>query len=139
MTTTQKENLYKQIAEELKNNEEFLKAFAAAENENAMLKLLTEKGYEVSLDDVREMYEEGEKEILKHKEDANNDELSEQSLESVAGGGWLRGLLRTAVSVAVGFGYGCICGVVPGAYAGARYVAGGLAYWSARGYNKKGW
>ena len=54
-------------------------------------------------------------------------------------GGFIRYLVRGAVSAAVGFGFGCLCGVCPAAAVATPYVVGGLALWCAAGYLKKGW
>ena len=138
MNTNEKTALFQQIVADLDSNEDFFKAFIATEDETALQEILNEKGYEVSLDDVREMFEDGRNEILKYKENAD-DELSEQDLETVAGGGLGRYLVRGMLSCAVAFGFGCLCGVCPAAAVATPYVAGGLALWCAAGAMKKGW
>lgn len=135
MENIRKEMLAQQIVAEVNNNEEFAKAFVSAEDAAAVQKVLKENGIEVTLEEVEEIFVDGANGILNNQAD----ELAEDQLDDVAGGGAIRGTLRLAVSCAVGFGYGCLCGVCPAAYAGAKYVAGGLAIWTAAGYKKKGW
>ena len=139
MDMKQKQALYQQILDDLNSDEEFAKAFISVTDEAAMQKLLSERGYEVSLDDVREMFEAGKAEILKVKETAGDAELPDEALEGVAGGGFWRGLLRTTVSGGAAFGFGCLCGMAPGLAGMTPYVAGGLAAWSADGYLQEGW
>ena len=127
----------KAIAAELEKDEEFFKAFISSENAEALCGVLTARGYGVTVDDVNEMFVRGAKGIVEYM--GNKDELSQGQLEEVAGGGFLRGTLRLVGSMGAAFGYGALCAFFPGAYAGAPYVAGGLAIWTAAGYAKKGW
>lgn len=140
MEQTKKELLTQQILSAVNDNEEFCKAFVSAEDAASLQKVLNENGFDVSLTDVEAMFADGLSEILKFKDsDAANGELSENQLDDVAGGGALRGTLRTVVSAGVGFGFGCLCGVCPAAASATPYVVGGLTAWSASGYLKKGW
>ncbi len=127
----------KAITAELEKDEEFFKAFISSENAEALCGVLTARGYGVTVDDVNEMFVRGAKGIVEYME--NKDELSQGQLEEVAGGGFLRGTVRLIISGGVAFGYGAFCGICPPAYAGAPYVAGGLAIWTTAGYMKKGW
>ena len=129
--------LYQAIMADLTNDEEFVKAFISSADAETLCGVLAAKGYDVTVDDVNEMFVQGAKGIVAYLE--NSDELTAEQLEEVAGGGFLRGTLRLVGSCAVAFGYGALCAVCPGAYAGAPYVAGGLAVWTAAGYMKKGW
>ena len=131
-----KELISQQIIEAMTNDEAFCRAFVSAEDAASVQKVLVDNGFDFSLAQVEEIFAEGVQAIMKHNE---SDELSEDMLDNVAGGGFLRGTLRLAVSAGVGFGYGCFCGLCPAASAGANYVAGGLAIWTAAGYKKKGW
>ena len=134
MENNRKEMLAQQINAQI-NNEEFAKAFVSAADAASVQKVLQEYGIHITLEEVNDIFVDGATSILNNQAD----ELAEDQLDEVAGGGALRGTLRLAVSCAVGFGYGCLCGVCPAACAGANYVAGGLAIWTAAGYKKKGW
>ncbi len=127
-----------QIADALSTNEEFLKAFVTATDAATAQKVLMDNGFELSLQEIEEMFQTGVKEINKYQESAS-EELSQEQLEEVAGGGKLRGLLRGIVSSAAAFGYGALCAVFPPASAAAPYVVGGLAAYTVAGAMKKGW
>lgn len=133
MEQQKKEMLAQKLSDALQKNDTFCQAFVSAENAITIQKLLCDNGINVSLNDVEEMYSNGVKEILKKNGDG---ELSEEDLNEVAGGGWFRGTLRAVASTAAGFGYGCVCGLIPAAAAGAPYVAVGLATWTTAGYLK---
>ena len=136
---SKKEILVQQIFDEINTNEVFCKALFSVEDAISAKKVLKAYGFDASLEDVEAVFEDGKNEILKFKESGVSNELSEDQLCNVAGGGVLRGALRTVVSVAGGFGFGVLCGVCPAAAAATPYVAGGLAAWSTAGYLKKGW
>lgn len=138
MDMNEKKVFYQQILDDLNGSEEFLKSVVSAENDVSMQKVLNEKGYNVSLDDVKEMFEDGQNEILKYNENVH-EELTENDLENVAGGGLLRYLLRGTISCGVAFGFGCICAAFPAAAAATPYVVGGLATWTTIGGLRKGW
>lgn len=138
MENAKKEMLKQQIIDEMNSDREFCRAFVSTADAASLQKVLTAHGYEISTEEIEELYAEGVEGILNYSA-SGEEELSEGQLEDVAGGGVVRGTLRFAASCALGFGYGCLCGVCPAAYAGAPYVAGGLAVWSASGYSKKGW
>lgn len=123
----------------MNENNDFCKAFVAAEDATSLQKVLNENGYAISVEDVEAMFADGLKEILKFKDEAETTELSMEQLDGVAGGGIIRGILRTVASAVAGFGYGCLCGVCPAAASATYYVAGGLTAWSVAGYRKKGW
>lgn len=139
MDKTKKEMLAQEILTAVNENEEFCKAFVSSEDASSLQKVLNENGFNVSLEDVEAMFADGLSEILKVKESAEETELSEEQLDDVSGGGFLRGTLRTIASGAVGFGFGAFCGVCPAAAAATPYVVGGLTAWSTAGYMKKGW
>ena len=138
MEKAKKEMLMEQIVEQMNNDREFCRDFVSAEDAPSVQKVLCSHGYEITTQEVEELYSEGVRGILDYTA-SHGDALSEADLEEVAGGGVIRGTLRLAVSCAAGYGYGCLCGVCPAAYAGAKWVAGGLAVWTAAGYAKKGW
>lgn len=136
MDQAKKEMLAKKILEAVNENNDFCKAFVAAEDAASLQKVLKSNGFDVTVEDVEAMFAEGLKEILTVKEGAAATELSEDQLDDVAGGGFFRGTLRLVASSAVGFGFGCLCGVCPAAAAATPYVAGGLTAWTTAGYLK---
>ena len=135
----EKKELAKQIFDAVNENEDFCKALLSVEDAASAQKVLKENGFNVTQDDVEAIFKDGLDEILKFKESGAADELSVEQLDNIAGGGVVRGVLRTAVSAAGAFGFGMLCGVCPAACAATPYVAGGLAAWSTAGYLKKGW
>lgn len=137
MDHMKKEMLSKRIIDEMNNDQEFCRAFVSSADASSLQKVLSDHGYEITTEEIEALYGEGVNGIMNYE--ASGEELSEDQLEDVAGGGFLRGTLRFAASCAVGFGYGCLCGVCPAAYAYAPHVATGLAVWTAAGYVKKGW
>lgn len=139
MDKAKKEQLSQEIICAVNENSDFAKEFVAAEDVLSVQRVLSAHGFDLSEDDINAMFTDGVDEILKSKADGGEKELSDEQLENVAGGGFLRGVLRTVASGAAAFGYGCFCGLVPAASAAAPYVAGGLAAWSTAGYFKKGW
>lgn len=134
-----KELLAQKLTEAINENNEFCKAFTAAEDAASLQKVLKDNGFDATVEEIEAMFADGLKEILKIKEASKGEELSEDQLEDVAGGGFVRGTLYTAASAAAGFGFGCACGFCPALSAATPYVAGGLAAWSASGYMQKGW
>ncbi len=135
MENTRKEVLAKKISDAVNENEALCIALASAEDAAAAKKVLNENGFDVSTEDVEAIFQDGLNAILKFKESAP-DELSEGQLENVAGGGFFRGMFRTAASAATGFGFGMLCGVCPAAASATPYVVGGLAAWSAAGFRR---
>lgn len=133
MDMTTRELLGKKLMDAVEEGNDFAKAFLAAEDAQTLQKVLSENGFALTRAEVEEMFEEGRKHILNA---GNEAELSEDQLDDVAGGGKIKGTLRFVASCAAGFGYGAFCGICPAAYAGAPYVAGGLAIWTAAGYKK---
>lgn len=138
MDIMKKEMIAQRVIEALNNEEAFAKELLAAEDAATAQKVLCANGFEVSVEEVEAIFADGMNEIKKFQNPAS-EELSADQLDDVAGGGVVRGVLRTAASAAAGFGYGLFCGVCPAASAGAPYVAGGLALWSTAGFKKKGW
>lgn len=136
MEKISKEMLTQDILDKVNGDEAFCKAFVSAETAPALQKVLADHGFALSVEEVEAIYTAGVKGILAVN---SGDELTEDQLEDVAGGGVLRGTLRLAVSAGVGFGYGCLCGLCPAACAGANWVAGGLTVWTTAGYVQKGW
>lgn len=117
----------------LNENEEFLKKFVECENAGQLKEVLSCNGFQVSEDEIQQMFDAGVKGILAN----DDDEFTEEQLDNVAGGGFLSGTLRGIASGAAAFGYGALCGICPAAYAYAPHVATGLAVWTAAGYMKK--
>ena len=138
MTNTNKEMLTSQIIAALNEDESFVNDFITAQDAPAVQEVLAEHGFELTLDEINELFSEGVTQIQCFAQQVS-DELSEEQLSQVAGGGFIRYLVRGAVSAAVGFGFGCLCGVCPAAAVATPYVVGGLALWCAAGYLKKGW
>ena len=85
-------------------------------------------------DEIEAIFADGIKEIKKAKE--RGDELSEEQLDDVAGGGFWRGIARGGVSAVAAFGYGALCGGCPAAAGGYYYVGVGLSAWTAAGFMK---
>lgn len=130
--------LYQAIMDDMTCDEEFVKAFVSSGDAETLCGVLTAKGYDVTVDDVKAMFEQGSQ-IIVERLGNDGDELTAEQLEEVAGGGFLRGTLRLVVSCAVAFGYGAFCAVCPAAAGGSTYVAVGLGAWTTAGYLKKGW
>ncbi len=139
MENAKKEMLAQQLIESVNENGDLCKALVSAEDASSVQKVLAANGFEVTVEEVEAIFEDGVNEIMNTNGSEDNGELSEDQLENISGGGFLRGALRTTASAALGFGYGVFCGICPAASAGAPYVAGGLATWSAVGFKKKGW
>ena len=135
----EKKELTQTLFDAVNGNEVFCKSLLAAEDAASAQKVLNENGFDVTKEDVEAIFVDGLNEILKFKESATVDELSVGQLDNVAGGGFLKGALRTVASAAAGFGFGVVCGVCPAASAATPWVVGGLAAWSTAGYLKKGW
>lgn len=138
MTTMTKEMLTMAILNAVTEDVGFCKAFVAAEDAESLQAVLQEYGFEVSVEMVEELFRQGMEAIAQYHS-VSTEELSEDQLEDVSGGGKVRGTVRAVISFAAGFGYGCLCGIAPAASAGAPYVAGTLAAWSTAGYMKSGW
>ena len=137
MELTKKELLAQKITASANEDQEFFKAFISAQDAPTLQKVLQDNGFEFSLEEINELGSDGVSGILAHNDGG---ELSEDQLDDVAGGGFIKGTARLIVSAGVAFGYGALCGVCPAASAGAPYVAGGLSVWTAAGYasnNKK--
>ena len=133
MEKMNKNMLADKIVASVMEDQEFYKAFIAAQDAPALQKVLQDKGFVLTIAEIENLFVSGAAGILNHM---GAEELDENQLDAVAGGGFFRGTARLIVSCAVGFGYGCLCGVCPAACAGASYVAGGLAVWTAVGYKK---
>ncbi len=125
-----------QLLEKLNADEDFCKALFTAEDAPAAQKVLNENGFEITLEEVEAFFKAGVNEMNRYM-DSLDDELDEDQLDDVSGGGFVKGILRTGASCVLGFGYGCACGVCPALSAGAPYVATGLAVWSAAGFKSK--
>ena len=132
MEMTKKDMLVQKIQESVNEDQAFYAAFISAPDATALQTVLKEHGFEFTVEQIDEMFRTGAAEIMRH----TGDELSADELDDVAGGGFFKGTARLIASCAVGFGYGALCGVCPGAYAYAGYVATGLAVWTASGYKK---
>lgn len=133
MEMTKKEMLAQKITAAVTEDQDFYKEFISAQDAATLQQVLRNHSFEFTVDEVEALFHDGAAEIVKH---TSMDELSEEDLDDVAGGGFFRGTARLIVSCGVAFGYGALCGVCPAAYAGANYVAGGLTVWTAAGYMK---
>ena len=91
------------------------------------------QGIDLSLDEVETLIARGQKEIQNCLADG---ELSEESLEDVAGGGRGRCAVRFVASLGIAALYGAACGVCPPLTAGAPAVAVGLTAWCIDGLAK---
>jgi hypothetical protein len=136
MDQNKKEMLAQKIIEAVNENNDFCKEFLAAEDAVSLQKVLNDNGFDMTVEDIESMYADGLKEILAVKEGAET-ELSEDQLDDVAGGGFLKGTARLAVSSAAAFAFGCFVGVCPAAAPATPYVAGGLTAWTTAGYLDK--
>ena len=127
------ENITKKITAAVTEDMDFFKAFISAQDAPALQKVLKAHGFELTIEQIETLFAGGVSNIL----DANKaEELTEDQLDDVAGGGFFRGTARLVVSCGVAFGYGALCGVCPAACAGANWVASGLTVWTAAGYMK---
>ena len=133
MEMSKKEMLAQKITAAVTEDQEFYKAFISAQDAATLQKVLSDHGFDFSVDEINDLFRSGAAEIVKQN---SGNELSEEDLDDVAGGGFLKGTMRLIVSCGVAYGYGALCGVCPAAYAGAKYVAGGLTAWTAAGYMK---
>lgn len=136
MEQAKKDMLAQKLTEAVNRNDAFCQAFVAAKDAASIQKVLHENGIEVSLNDVEEMFSNGVGEINKAYAEG---ELTEEQMDSVAGGGFIRGSLRLVAGCAFAFGYGCLCGVCPAATAGVPYVVGGVTAYATAGYLRRGW
>lgn len=132
-------NLKEKIMLELNENDKFMKSFVSAKDADELQKTLKHYGYDVSLEEIKDINKIGVEGIVNYNNSTRDSELSLDDLENVDGGGVVRGSLRLIASSAAAFGYGAFCGLCPAAYGSAGYVVGGLATWTACGYVKKGW
>ena len=136
MEQAKKEMLAQKLTEAVNKNDAFCQAFVSAKDAASIQKVLHENGIDVSLNDVEEMFTNGVGEISKAYAEG---ELTEEQMDSVAGGGFFRGTLRFVAGCAVAFGYGCLGGVCPAATAGVSYVVGGVVAFATAGYLRRGW
>ena len=134
MEKTKQEVLAQQIFTKADSDENFFKALLSVEDAVSAQKLLRENGFDVSLEDVETMHADGQNEISKFKESGTVGELSEEQLDSIPGGGVVRGAIRTGAYFGACLVYGAVCGVCPPAAAGAPYALTAGALWAAAGY-----
>ena len=125
MEMTKKEMLVQKITAAVTDDQDFYKDFISAQDAPSLQKVLQVHGFDFTVEEVEEFFSAGVDVILNQSEAG---ELSEEQLDDVAGGGFLRGTARLIVSSGVAFGYGALCGICPAACAGAPYVAGVLWY-----------
>lgn len=128
------EMLTKKITDAVTNDLAFYKDFISAQDAVALQKVLQNYGFDLTLEEIEDLFSNGVSTILDHTQSG---ELTEDQMDDVAGGGFFAGTGRLIVSCGVAFGYGALCGVCPAAAAGANWVAGGLTAWTAAGYMKK--
>lgn len=129
MTTERKEQIRLSLVP-LLEDEAFLKALLTAEEPEKMSEVLGAYGVSVTSDEVDELMQEGIDGMLEMQEKVS-DELNEEQLENVAGGGILKGivvgLLAVGGAVAIGAGLGVL--------AGAGVIAVGTCYSIGVGYS----
>ncbi len=145
MTNERKEEIRIQLTA-LLEDEAFLTAVLSAGESEKISKVMQENGIKVTPEEIDEFMDSGISQLAEMKE-SGSDELSIEDLESVAGGGKLRGALRYALviggAVAVGAGLGVLVGA--GALALGTAYAVGVGYaviggaWTLSGRAKKGW
>ena len=128
------ENIKQKITDAVINDVDFFKDFISAQDAPALQQVLQARGFELTVDQIEELFSDGVDTILDHNQ---AEELSEDQLDDVAGGGFFKGTARLIVSSGVAFGYGALCGICPAASAGAPYVVGGLTAWTTAGYLSK--
>ena len=127
-------------------DEAFMTALMCSSDTTKMCELLSSKGIDVSAEDMDELIQDGYTQLSAYG-DQVGDELSEDQLEEVAGGGKLRGAVRYGLvivgAVAVGAALGGLVGI--GALAVSTAYLIGLGYslvggvWTLKGRKKKGW
>ena len=149
MKTNQEENMFNEqqktrFEELVLTDDQFLNELIMAKTAEDTREIMLKNGFEVSLDEVHDLIEQGSS-VLKKTMDEG--ELSDADLEEVAGGGQLRGALRFTAALGraavIGAGFGALCAVCPAAAAATPYVIGYTALtsfdWIMKGYAKKGW
>ncbi len=72
----------REFADKMKEDEEFRNSFMAAGNQETAMKMVKDKGYDFTIEEISQVRHE-------YKVEAGNQgELSDKDLEQVAGGGW---------------------------------------------------
>lgn len=127
-------------------DDQFLKDFIVAKNSEEIQAVLAKNGIEATIDEINDFIQEGQQIVT---EVLSTDELSEDELETVAGGGKWRGRIRQAITyvgvAGIGVGMVAACSVFPGAASAwitlgkAGMIAVGAAgtAWTIKGYAKK--
>lgn len=112
---------------EIITEEEFCAALLMCDDVTKVQALLRENDIEATVEEIEALRADGEAEIETVKNTAK-DELSENDLEDVAGGGkFWRGVGAVAVGAVGGFGLGVVCGVCPAFTPTAYSIATGYA------------
>ena len=115
-------------------DESFIREMVAAKTMEQVKVVLQKNGYRLPDEEIALLMQSGKKNL-----DATlaEDELTEEMLEDVAGGGKVRGTLRFIASLAAGAVGGFFIGVTGGAAAPGGYLlAGALTAWTVAGYAK---
>lgn len=115
-------------------DESFIREMVAAKTMEQVKVVLQKNGYTLSDEEIALLMQSGRKNL-----DATlaEDELTEEMLEDVAGGGKVRGTLRFIASLAIGAAGGAVIGLTGGAAAPGGYLlAGVLTAWTLAGYAK---
>ena len=102
MEMTKKELLVEKITASVNEDQEFYKAIISAPDAATLQTVLKENGFDFTIAEIEECFTDGVTEILNYQAE----ELSENQLDDVAGGGFFRGTARLIVSCGVGFGHG---------------------------------
>lgn len=106
------ETLKNQITEVVQN-EEVCAAMLMCDSAEAVSELLAKNGIVATQEEISALKCEGDASVAKYKASGEN-ELSEEQLEDVAGGGkFWRGVAAFAGGAVAGFGLGLVCGVCP--------------------------
>lgn len=136
MDQNRMENLQVRIAEAM-NDEKFCAAMLMCADAESVCRLLAENGIEATAEEITAFKLEGDANLQKVKDTADN-ELSAEELDSVAGGSkFWRGVGALAGGAVLGFGLGCVCGLAPAFTPAAYKIATGYAVvagvWVSRG------
>lgn len=112
--------LIEKISKAVTEDEAFCKSVASSKSVAEMCGVMASKGFYLTEEEVKAIYNQGISEAEKFK----GDEFTAEQLDEVAGGGIGKGLFFGAVSCAAAFGFGCLCGLCPAVAPLTPYVVG---------------
>ncbi len=130
-----KNEMIQKIQDALMADEAFAKALIAVEDAAAAQKVISEYGFDLSVEEVEAIYQAGSGEIEKVLD--SDEELSAEELGNVSGGGFWAGIAMTGVAAVGAFGFGMVCGVCPAAAVYTPYVVAGLTTMATAGWMSK--